>query len=56
MLQVNGNYAFAAETYSYTLALAKDRTEVKRKGVAISVLKKVKGDWLIMISHNSSRK
>ena len=55
-VQVDGNYAFATETYNYTIILAKDNTEVKRKGVATSVLIKVKGEWKIMISHNSSRK
>jgi ketosteroid isomerase-like protein len=53
---VDGKYAFATETYLYTLVLAKDKTEVKRKGVATSVLKKVNGEWKIMISHNSSRR
>lgn len=53
---VDGNYAFATETYSYVIVLAKDNTEVKRKGVATSVLKKVDDGWKIMISHNSSRK
>ena len=55
-VQVDGNYAFATETYNYIIILAKDNSEVKRKGVATSVLKKVKGEWKIMISHNSSRK
>ncbi len=55
-VQVDGNYAFATETYNYTIVVAKDKTEVKRKGVATSVLKKVKDQWMIMISHNSSRK
>ena len=55
-VQVDGNYAFTTETYNYTIIVAKDITEVKRKGVATSVLKKVKGEWKIMISHNSSRK
>lgn len=55
-VQIDGNYAFATETYSYTIIIAKDNTEIKRKGVATSVLKKVKGQWMIMISHNSSRK
>ena len=55
-VKVDGKYAFAIETYNYTLALAKDKTEVKRKGVATSVLKKEKGEWKIMISHNSSRR
>jgi len=55
-VQIDGNYAFATETYNYAILVAKDNTEVKRKGVATSVLKKVKGEWKIMISHNSSRK
>ena len=55
-VQIDGNYAFATETYNYIIILAKDNSEVKRKGVATSVLKKGKGEWKIMISHNSSRK
>lgn len=55
-VQVDGNYAFTTETYSYTIIVTKDNTEVKRKGVATSVLKKVKGEWKIMINHSSSRK
>ena len=55
-VEVDGNYAFAAETYNYVIILAKDNSEVKRKGVATSVLKKIKGEWKIMISHNSSRR
>lgn len=55
-VQVGGVYAFATETYNYTITLTKDNSEVKRKGVATSVVKKVNGQWLIMISHNSSRK
>ncbi len=53
---VEGNYAFTTETYNYNIVFAKDNTEVKRKGVATSVLKKVNNGWKIMISHNSSRK
>jgi ketosteroid isomerase-like protein len=53
---VDGNYAFATETYSYVIVVAKDNAEVKRQGVSTSVLKKIKGEWKIMISHNSSRK
>ena len=55
-VKVDGNYAFATETYNYTIIIAKDNMEVKRKAVATSVLKKVKGEWKIMVSHNSSRK
>lgn len=53
---VEGDFAFVTETYNYIITLAKDNTEVKRKGVATSVLKKVNKDWKILISHNSSRK
>lgn len=55
-VQVEGAYAFAVQTYNYTIMLAKDNSEIKRKGVATSVLRKEKGVWKIMISHNSSRK
>lgn len=53
---VDGNYAFASEIYNYSILVAKDNAEVKRKGVSTSVLKKVNGEWKIMINHNSSRK
>ena len=55
-VQIDGNYAFATETYSYIIIVTKDNAEVKRKGVSTSVLKKVNGSWRIMMSHNSSRK
>lgn len=55
-VQIDSNYAFTTETYSYAIIFAKDNMEIKRKGVTTSVLKKVKGQWLIMISHNSSSK
>jgi len=53
---VDGKYAFTTETYNYTIVVAKDNAEVKRKGVATSVLKKENGIWKIMINHNSSRR
>jgi len=55
-IQVAGNYAFTTETYNYIILVATDSTEVKRQGVATSVLNKLKGEWRIMINHNSSRK
>lgn len=55
-IQIEGNYAFTTETYNYTIVVAKDNAEVKRKGIATSILIKVNGDWKIMINHNSSRK
>lgn len=55
-VQADGNYAFATETYNYIIIVAVDGKEIKRKGVATSVLKKIKGEWKIMICHNSSRR
>lgn len=55
-VQIEDNFAFATETYNYTIVLLKDNSEIKRKGISTSVLKKVKDRWKIMISHNSSRK
>ncbi|MBL7872143.1 MAG: SgcJ/EcaC family oxidoreductase [Cyclobacteriaceae bacterium] len=53
---ITGDYAFAMETYHYTIVLKKDDKEVKRKGVATSFLKKENGMWKIVNMHNSSRK
>ncbi|TDD97889.1 YybH family protein [Flavobacterium cellulosilyticum] len=53
---VSGEYAFSTETYNYTIVVAKDDKELKRKGIGTSVLKKMNGQWKIMMSHNSSRK
>ncbi len=51
-----GNYAFTTEIYNYIIVIAKDNTELRSKGISTSVLKKIKGAWKIMISHNSSGK
>lgn len=53
-----GNYAFAVETYTYTIVLKKNpQTPIKRRGVATSVLRKSpSGSWQIISSHNSARK
>lgn len=53
---VTGDYAFAVETYNYSIVLKKDNSEIKRKGVASSFLKKENGVWKIVHMHNSSRK
>ncbi|MBX2956316.1 MAG: nuclear transport factor 2 family protein [Cyclobacteriaceae bacterium] len=53
---VTGDYAFAVEIYNYTIVLKKDNSEIKRKGVASSFLKKENGVWKIVHMHNSSRK
>jgi|TARA_R110002126_G_scaffold216822_1_gene362802 uncharacterized protein (TIGR02246 family) len=53
---MSGEYAFSTETYNYTIVVAKDDKELKRKGIGTSVLKKMNGQWKIMMSHNSSRK
>ena len=53
---VSGEYAYAVETYNYIIILKKDTAEIKRKGVATSILKLVDGTWKIAHMHNSSRK
>lgn len=53
---VTGEYAFSAETYIYTIILAKDGKEIKSQGVATSVLKKTKEGWKIVQTHSSFRK
>lgn len=53
---IAGDYAFAVETYNYAIVLKKDNTEIKRRGVASSFLKKEDNDWKIVHMHNSSRK
>ena len=39
-VQVDSNYAYAIETYNYTIIATEEKMEVKRKGVATSALKK----------------
>ena len=49
-------YAFATETYQYTIVVKKDNSVAKRKGVATTVLKKENGEWKIWQTHTSARK
>lgn len=49
-------YAFATESYIYTIVLAEDEREIKKKGIATSVLKKTNGIWKIIKSHSSARR
>ena len=49
-------YAFATESYQYTITVKKDNSVAERKGVASSILKKEKGIWKIVQTHTSSRK
>ncbi len=53
---VEGNMAYAIETYNYVIVTLKDSKEIKRKCVSTSVLKKEGDAWKISVSHNSSRK
>jgi ketosteroid isomerase-like protein len=53
---ITGDYAFAVETYNYIIVLKKDNAEIKRKGVASSLLRKENNTWKIVHMHNSSRK
>lgn len=58
-VEVVSPYAFTTETYIYTIVLNPDdkgnsRT-IKKKGVATSILKKIRGQWKIIKTHSSSR-
>lgn len=61
-VQVDGPYAFATETYTYTINLKKgpqgteEKAPIVRRGVATTVLRKnTAGQWQIMSSHSSAR-
>lgn len=60
---VDGPYAFATESYTYTIGLKKNPKEaaapapIKRRGVATSVLRKnAAGQWQFVVTHSSARK
>lgn len=60
---VDGPYAFATESYIYTIGLKKGPKDtatpapIKRHGVATSVLRKnAAGQWQFVSNHNSARK
>ena len=60
---VDGPYAFATESYTYTIGLKKGPKDtavpapIKRRGVATSVLRKnAAGQWQFVTNHNSARK
>lgn len=55
-VKLNGNYAYTIETYIYTIVLEKDTSEIKSRGVATSVLRKIKNEWKIEMTHGSYRK
>lgn len=54
-VRFEGPVALATESYKYRIE-TKDGTVADRLGVSTSVLKKVGGEWKILISHNSGRK
>lgn len=49
-------YAFATETYKYTIILKKDNSVIERRGVATTILKKENGAWKIWQTHTSARR
>jgi len=59
---VNLPYAYATESYKYTIVLKADETKgtqektIKSKGVSTSILEKKNGNWKIIHSHSSFRK
>lgn len=54
-VRFEGPVALATETYNYRIE-TKAGVIAERRGVTTSVLKKVDGQWKILVSHNSGRK
>lgn len=54
-VRLEGPLALASESYKYRIE-TKDGTVVDRLGVSTSVLKKIGGEWKILVNHNSGRK
>ena len=54
-VKLENGLALADEAYDYTITTKAGET-VQRRGVATSVLKKIAGNWRIVILHTSSRK
>ncbi len=53
---ITADYAYATETYLYTITMAKDNSQVKSQGVATSVLRKTQNGWKIEMTHGSYRR
>jgi len=54
-VRFEGPVALATERYKYRIE-TKNGTIAERLGVTTSVLKKINGQWKILVSHNSARK
>ena len=54
-VRFEGPIAISSESYKYRIE-TKDGTVAERLGVSTSVLKKIDGQWKILVSHNSARK
>ena len=54
-VHLEGPVALATESYNYRIE-TKTGEIAERRGVTTSVLKKVGGQWKILVSHNSARK
>lgn len=53
-VELSSNFAFSTEKYVYLITL-KDGREIKKRGVATSVLEKTTQGWKIRSTHSSSR-
>ncbi|PYF74667.1 YybH family protein [Pedobacter nutrimenti] len=53
-VELDGNFAFGTEKYVYVITL-RDGREIKKRGVATSVLEKTQQGWKIKSTHSSSR-
>lgn len=61
-IAINLPYAYATENYLYTIVLKADEVKgekertINSKGVATSILQKIKGNWKIIHTHTSFKK
>lgn len=54
-VRIEGDYAFATETYIYRIVLKEDGRVIEKRGLATSVLKRTPDGWKIRLNHSSSR-
>ncbi len=54
-VRVEGDHAFATETYIYRITLKEDGRVIEKRGLATSVLQRTSAGWKIRLSHSSSR-
>jgi ketosteroid isomerase-like protein len=52
---IEGDYAFATETYIYRIVFKDEERVIEKRGLATSILRRTFDGWKIRLAHNSSR-